>query len=357
MLTKIDRIIIETANTLHNPAWAVELTAETCAFVLLLSFAGLAGMERRNPKIQRPDSHTRRSYRTNIGLFISNNMLVSLSSIASLYWVALHFSGFGPLNYIPNPVVKGLLAFVAIDLFLYGWHALCHKWDMLWLFHRVHHNDPYLNVSTAFRLHIVEMVITHILKASMIVLLGIDKMLVLIIETLITMSVMFHHANIGFPFERVLARLIIVPFLHRVHHSTERSEHDSNYGAVLSVWDRLFGTALESEVKAIGIKGESPQDILGLFKFGFGDNTPSAPVYPSDLESWVAVAAYYRAEKRNFTPGDDLHDWLEAKSDVLARFDDIEHQNKRNNGFFQRLQAKLLNLNPLIKQQFNSRTV
>ena len=71
---------------------------------------------------------------------------------------------------------------------------------------------------------------------------------------------MFHHANISFKGEKLLSYVIIVPSLHRTHHSTQRIEHDSNYGAVLSLWDRLFGTLSEVKSAEIGIKGNSPQE-------------------------------------------------------------------------------------------------
>lgn len=77
----------------------------------------------------------------------------------------------------------------------------------------------------------------------------------LINEAIITFFVMFHHTNISFKGEILLGRVLIVPYLHRAHHSIQRNEHDNNYGAVLSLWDRLFGTLAELETAKIGIKG------------------------------------------------------------------------------------------------------
>jgi hypothetical protein len=219
-------------------------------------------------------------------------------------------------------------------LLLYFWHKASHRFDALWMFHKVHHNDPYLNVSTAFRLHIVELLLITVLKAAYIIVLGVDPMLVIINETILTLFVMFHHTNISFRGEKRLGQIIIAPYLHRVHHSTERSEHDTNYGAVFSVWDRLFGTLTEREPLQIGIKDSSPQTVLGLVKFGF---TPAiapcialppasmqslanpAPAYEPNLnlKSMIAEAAYYKAEKRAFTPGNEMRDWLEAKREIV----------------------------------------
>ena len=133
-----------------------------------------------------------------------------------------------------------------------------------------------------------------------------------------TLFIMFHHTNISFKGEKLLGHVIIVPSLHRTHHSTQRSEHDSNYGAVLSLWDRLFGTLTELKPAAIGIKGNSPQDLVNLIKFGF--TSPSTPpsVQAIDVEAMIAVAAYYKAEKRGFNPGNEIRDWLEAKREIIA---------------------------------------
>lgn len=312
----LNETIAKTTLILSKLSWPVELTEELIAFALLICFAGLSNIENRFPKIKRPTLQNRQSYRVNIGLFLFNSLLLSLCSISTLYVIAGHFSGFGLLNAVHNDALKAVLAFAAFDLLLYVWHRICHNVDALWVFHRVHHNDPYLNVSTAFRLHFVEVLLTNSLKALLIVLLGIDQTLVLSIEAVSTVFIMFHHANISFRLERVLGLVIIVPYMHRTHHSTERSEHDNNYGAVFSIWDRMFGSYLEVEPKSVGINGNSPQDLISLIRFGLGFDIP-VPVQPVNLDVMIAEAAYYKAEKRNFRPGDDMRDWLEAKAEIL----------------------------------------
>jgi sterol desaturase/sphingolipid hydroxylase (fatty acid hydroxylase superfamily) len=308
-------------------AWPVELTGELAAFALLLCFVGLSNLEIRFPKIIRPTKQTRQSYLTNINLFVFNSILMSVCSVSTLFIIAERYSSYGLLNYVPNAALKAVLAFLAIDLLLYVWHQTCHRVDALWMFHRVHHNDPYLNVSTAFRLHFVEILLTNVLKALLIVALGMDKILVFAIEALSTLCIMFHHTNISFKYERALGRFMIVPFLHRVHHSTERNEHDRNFGAVLTVWDSLFGTLSELDPKAIGIKGDSPQDLLNLIKFGFGVEIP-VRVRLANLDMMIGEAAYYRAEKRNFYPGYEMHDWLEARKDIFNQVYGNNHSRR-----------------------------
>ncbi len=319
--------IEKTKLLLTNASWPFELSGEFITFALLLCFAGLSNLEARFPKITRPTAQTHESYRTNIGLFVFNSLVLSACSVSSLYLIAGRHSGFGLLNTVPDITVKAVLSFLAFDLLLYGWHRLCHTSNLLWLFHRVHHNDPNLNVSTAFRLHFVEVLLTNCLKALLIVLLGIDKTLVLAIEAITTVCIMFHHTNTSFKHESIIGYGLIVPRLHRVHHSVERREHDNNYGAVLSLWDRLFGTLLDAEPKKIGINGESPLGVLGLIRFGLGFEMP-APTHPCNLDVMIAEAAYYKAERRNFRPGNELRDWLDAKTEIMHQLS-AKRRNKK----------------------------
>ncbi len=302
-----------------NLTWLSSISEELAAYILPIAFVVLSTLEFSFPKRGLPLTQLFQSYHTNVSLFIFNSLIISVS-VAPLLVVADRYSDRGLLSYIANPAWKALLSFLLLDLLLYCWHRICHSFDGLWMFHKVHHNDPYLNVSTAFRLHIVELIIITVLKSAYIVLLGVDKTMVLINETLLTLFVMFHHANISFPGEKRLGRVIITPYLHRTHHSTERNEHDANYGAVFSIWDRLFGTFTEREPLEIGIKNSSPQTVVGLVKFGFTQANPApVPVYELDLnlKAMIAEAAYYKAEKRAFTPGNELRDWLEAKREII----------------------------------------
>jgi Fatty acid hydroxylase superfamily. len=250
------------------------MSGELATLILLIAFVVLSALELNYPKRGLSLKQSRQSYRTNVSLFVFNSLVISLLSATPLLMVAERYSDRGLLSYIANPAWKALLSFVLLDLMLYCWHRLSHRFDGLWMFHKVHHNDPYLNVSTAFRLHIVELLIITALKSAYIILLGVDATMVLTNETLLTLFIMFHHTNISFRGEKRLGQVIIAPYLHRAHHSTERNEHDTNYGAVFSIWDRLFGTLAELEPLEIGIKNSSPQTVLGLVKFGFTPENP-----------------------------------------------------------------------------------
>lgn len=318
---------------LDNFNWPTRLSPEGIMVILLVFFGLFSALENTFPHRKWPLQKMRQSVATNIGLFIVNNTLMSILSVSSLFLLAGHYSERGLLHLISDPISKFIIAFLVLDLLLYAWHRLCHRFDSLWVFHRVHHNDPYLNTSTAFRVHVIELLITNLLKAAYIVLLGVDQLMMLINETLIMVFTLFHHSNIKFAGEKLFAKLVIVPALHRAHHSTERHEHDSNYGAVFSIWDRLLGTVNEREPITIGINGNSPQELLNLLKLGFNIPTTSTvstneePV-TAELEFMIAEAAYYRAEKRNFSPGYELLDWLEAKNEIFKQIYTDQTQKK-----------------------------
>ena len=300
-----------------NFRWPEVVPAEVMALTLLIVFIFLSTLEFHAPRKKLPTKHLRQSYKTNISLFIVNSIAMSLVSASSLLILAERYSGKGLLNTLSSPAWKAVLSFLLLDLLMFLWHKASHGFDCLWMFHKIHHNDPYLNVTTSFRIHFLELVITNFLKAMLIILLGIEEAIVFISEAVMTLFIMFHHTNISFKGEKLLGYVIIVPSLHRTHHSTQRCEHDRNYGAVLSLWDRLFGTLSELKPAEVGIKGNSPQDLVNLIKFGFTLHTPPA-AQPINLDAMIAEAAYYKAEKRGFSPGGDIRDWLEAKREILA---------------------------------------
>jgi sterol desaturase/sphingolipid hydroxylase (fatty acid hydroxylase superfamily) len=303
-------------NTINVPT---ALSAQSTAVMLLIFFGLFAGLEQRKPYRKLPRHRLHRSYLINIGLFVVNGALMSLLLASLPFMPTPYYAHPGLLRYLANPVWQFLAGFLLLDLLLYGWHRACHRFDSLWLFHRVHHNDPDLNASTAVRIHVLELLLTNMLKAGYVVLLGVDQVMMLVNEAVITVFTLFHHANIAFAGEKWLGKVFIVPYLHRTHHSTARHEHDSNYGAVFALWDRLFRTVNEKQPVAIGLQGDSPQTLIQLLRFGFNMHTPTAvtPPLPANLDIMIAEAAYYRAKQRDFLPGYELLDWLEAKKDIL----------------------------------------
>ncbi len=192
----------------------------------------------------RRDERLRHGAR-NVFLGVLNAALAALL-FAGLWWVAAewaerHRCGLLHLVALP-PWARVLGAIVLLDAWLYWWHRLNHRVPFLWRFHRVHHSDARMDVTTASRFHLGEVVLSHALRIPVILLLGARAWEMVLYETLLFAVVQFHHANIGLPewLDRPLRCLVVTPAIHKVHHSRLRPETDSNYSSLCSVWDRLF---------------------------------------------------------------------------------------------------------------------
>jgi sterol desaturase/sphingolipid hydroxylase (fatty acid hydroxylase superfamily) len=200
------------------------------------------------------------------------NLLILLPSgilmAFMLEWSRNAWPGIGMLAL--HPVVEAVLIILLIDLWMYVWHRLNHETPFLWRFHSVHHSDTTLDVTTSWRFHFLEILLSELLRLPLFMLMGAGIEHLLLYSLLMTPVIEFHHSNISIPpaMDR-LARLIIPsPMMHRLHHSRQRSEHDSNYGSMLSLWDRLFGSFLMRESLdglCIGLDHESDPDKQRLF--------------------------------------------------------------------------------------------
>lgn len=136
------------------------------------------------------------------------------------------------------------LSILIFDLAIWAQHLITHKIPVLWRIHRVHHADVEIDVTTAIRFHPVEIALSMLLKIGLVYLLGPPALAVILFEIMLNGTAMFNHANIKLPpqIDRVIRLFLVTPDMHRVHHSVDRAEHDSNYGFALSIWDRMFGT-------------------------------------------------------------------------------------------------------------------
>ena len=168
-------------------------------------------------------------------------------------------------------VLETIFAVVLLDYTLYLWHVLTHKVPFLWRFHQIHHADLDLTASTAIRFHFGEMTISAAFRAGQILLIGVSPKAFQTWQTLLFLSIFFHHSNIRLPkqLEEKLEKIIATPRLHGIHHSTEESEMNSNWSSGLSVWDRLHGT-FRSDVQqneiTIGVKGFNREEDVTLGK-------------------------------------------------------------------------------------------
>jgi sterol desaturase/sphingolipid hydroxylase (fatty acid hydroxylase superfamily) len=181
----------------------------------------------------------------NIVLGILNAVVTTLVFVG-LWWTAAAWAesrSFGLLHWLTLPAwLEWLLAILLFDGWTYFWHRINHRIPFLWRFHRVHHSDPHMDVTTANRFHTGEIVMSSILRVPLIVLIGASIEQLALYELLMFAVVQFHHANISVSakWDRVLRLFIVTPYMHKVHHSRWQPETDSNYSSLLSIWDRIF---------------------------------------------------------------------------------------------------------------------
>lgn len=183
----------------------------------------------------------------NLGLVFLNSFIVRLIFPAAAVGMAsfANAHGWGIFNYFSLPPVLAIvLTVVAMDFIIYLQHVLVHAVPVLWRLHRVHHADLDYDVTTGARFHPIEIILSMLIKFATIVVLGAPVVAVIIFEVLLNAMAMFNHGNVGLPntLDRVLRWFIVTPDMHRVHHSIEDDETNSNFGFNLSIWDRLFGT-------------------------------------------------------------------------------------------------------------------
>jgi len=184
----------------------------------------------------------------NASLRVLNLVLLHLLFVNLLVidvrWAREHELGL--LYHLPFPAWAKLLAgLVLYDLWMYLFHRACHTIPFLWRFHRIHHSDTEVDVTTAFRFHVGEAVISGVLSRLILIsLLGLRLEALILYEMVYQPINFFHHSNISWPekCDRLMRIFIVSPNMHRVHHSQFRPETDSNYSQLFSFWDRIGGT-------------------------------------------------------------------------------------------------------------------
>jgi len=217
--------------------------------VFLGLFGLFAGLEALVPRRPRSMSRSRR-WPTNLAITVLNTVaLRGLAVLLPLLAVGAALDaralGWGLFNRLDWPAWAELvLAVLILDLAIWAQHLVTHKVPLFWRFHRVHHADRDMDVTTGFRFHPVEILASMGLKLGLVYLLGPSALAVLVFEILLSGTALFSHSNLALPgpVDRVLRLVLVTPDMHRVHHSIHRAEHDSNYGFCLSVWDRIFRT-------------------------------------------------------------------------------------------------------------------
>ncbi len=212
----------------------------------IISFFSVFILERSFPHYSGRLHHSRHTL-YNLSITLLNGILgrfIFLSvNILIFSFIGLKRAGLiylFPLPYLPRAAIALLL----FDLWMYFWHLANHRIPLFWLFHRAHHNDPEMDASTSLRLHPVEICFSSVIRLPVFLLIGMDVSMLAIYESVLMVSILFHHSNISLPVkaDKILRIFIVTPDMHRMHHSINPDEINSNYSSIISIWDRIFNT-------------------------------------------------------------------------------------------------------------------
>ncbi|MEP5612924.1 MAG: sterol desaturase family protein [Cyclobacteriaceae bacterium] len=197
------------------------------------------------------------------------NVGVGVATVGVFYW--LEQSSFGILNWVALPIwLEFLIAFAALDFVSqYSAHYLLHRVKWMWKLHMVHHSDTKVDATTGTRQHPIEFILRESFAIATVVIFGMPVAYYLFYRMVTIFFTYWTHANIQLPnwLDRTLSLIIITPNAHKFHHHFERPWTDTNFGNVLSIWDRMFGTFVyenPNEIKyGLDVVDESKDEDIG----------------------------------------------------------------------------------------------
>ena len=183
----------------------------------------------------------------NFGLTFINTLLIRSVSFLTPLWVAFYLEQqwFGLFNIVQIPYfIEFIVTIFVLDFLIYAHHIAFHKFPILWRLHEIHHADEDLDVTSWFRFHFWEALISLVYKLIIISVFWVSAIAILVFEILLSGWAMFNHANLYIPkkYETRISKVIVTPKMHQVHHSVQHKQTDSNYGFFFSFWDRLCKT-------------------------------------------------------------------------------------------------------------------
>lgn len=216
----------------------------------LAAFAGvLAAMAIWELLAPRRRQEIGRSWRwpNNLAVIAIDTLLVRLVfPMTAVGFAALvESNGWGLLQILSVPIwLAAPLAVLLLDLAIYLQHVAFHAVPVLWRLHRMHHADLEVDVTTGIRFHPIEILLSMVIKFAVIAAVGAPAAGVFLFEVLLNATSLFNHGNVRLPasLDGVLRWIVVTPDMHRVHHSIDTAETNSNFGFNLPWWDRLFGT-------------------------------------------------------------------------------------------------------------------
>jgi len=230
--------------TLSDSILANEPLVRLAAFLGVL--AAMALWEIAAPRRRRDMPRVIR-WSNNLALVVLDTAILRLSFpvLAVGLAVMAEARGWGLFNAFEIPGWVAILAsMLLLDLAIYLQHVMFHAVPALWRLHRMHHADLDFDATTGLRFHPVEILLSMVVKLAVVAALGPPAVAVLLFEVVLNATALFNHANIDLPrpLDRVLRLVVVTPDMHRVHHSSDPAETNSNYGFNLPWWDRLLGT-------------------------------------------------------------------------------------------------------------------
>lgn len=261
--------------------WASPIST---AVLILVAMAVIAVIEVAIPLHAR-GQWNRRHFRSNLTLTLitfATNIIGNAPLVAMLAW--LDASGRGLLSLASLPALPtAVIGIALLDLGTYLTHVTLHRVPLLWRFHRVHHSDPALDVTTTVRQHPGETLVRHGFLSLFAIGVGVSPVTLAIYRALSALNALFEHANIRLPLrlDNLLALVVVSPNMHKVHHSRTDTLTNTNYGNILSMFDRLFATFTPAErgidiVYGLdGLDDAATQTTLGLLALPFRAQRPA----------------------------------------------------------------------------------
>jgi sterol desaturase/sphingolipid hydroxylase (fatty acid hydroxylase superfamily) len=261
------------SNLISTPVRALIVVAWTAALVC---------WERRHALRRTVDSKMERDLRNLAVAALAGGVMQFLEIPVALGFAnQVETKRWGLVQQLSGPALpRVILAIVLLDYTLYLWHVLTHRVPFLWRFHEVHHIDREMDATTALRFHFGEIAISILFRAAQVIAIGVTPIALLSWQTFLFLCILFHHSNVRLPlnWERRIARLVVTPRLHGIHHSIEPAEMNSNWSSGFTLWDWLHGT-LRTEVPqdsiVIGVSGyreDSDQRLANVLTLPFRDS-------------------------------------------------------------------------------------
>jgi sterol desaturase/sphingolipid hydroxylase (fatty acid hydroxylase superfamily) len=224
----------------------IDLLANLQPFVLIAMLILMYCIENMLPYLKSP-ANRKKHYRRNFTIsFFSFLLNAALGAVVVTVVELTAKNHWGLLNQLQLPLVAKL--FIGMLLFDFGsylTHNLQHKISFLWRFHRIHHSDYHLNVSSSLRFHPVDVIVSQcIYQCVGVAIIGLPITAFVIYGSIAVPLLVMQHSNIRFPqwFEHIASLIFATPGWHKIHHAADQQQTDSHYGDVFTFWDRIFGT-------------------------------------------------------------------------------------------------------------------